>query len=597
MEKRLLDTTCISCGNCVGACPTGAITEKLPFPKPGPWASEKVESVCSFCSIGCNLSYKVFSDHTFTVQNVNGTSHNKGYLCSKGRWGYRYMLEGERLLTPSIKKKGVHAQATWGEAFDHAANRLKSIISAHGPESVAVFGSPRMTNEELYLLQKLVRTGLKTNNIGSFSNLLNGVEQDGLDDTFGITASTTTMDELRKCDVALVINADLAEENLIAELKVKAAQRRGARLVTINSSEISLNKFSDLWIDAKRGTNTVLINGISRALIEKGAVDKDFVEKRTEGFAAFKDSVAGMDINTVSSVTGVDAEKLTALFDLLTKPDLNVIVLYSIDSLWEKSKNDLKAIGNLMMLSGRIGKPGNGIIILRDFSNSQGLFDMGADPRYLPGNVPLWDTSRIKGLGEKWGVDLAGVFKPVDLKAEMEKDRIKAILIFGEDPLRETANLGLTGGAEFVLVVDTAMTATAQEAEVVLPASLPVETSGTLTSCDRRVQRSNKVFEPPQGMENWQIIAKLAERLGMAAPYKSADDISVEIGKANPAYQGLANGAFWGKDFLKEQFMTADGKGKFGDQPAGVAPISVDKKPYLYSEKYFEVKVRGKLRE
>jgi formate dehydrogenase major subunit len=597
MEKKLLDTTCISCGNCIAACPTGAITEKLPFPKPGPWASEKVESVCSFCSIGCNLSYKVFGDHVFTIQNVNGASHNKGYLCSKGRWGYRYMLEGERLLKPSIKKKGVHVKATWDEAFDYAESRLKSIISAYGPESVAVFGSPGMTNEELYLLQKFVRTGLKTNNIGSFSSLLNGMDQDALDDAFGITASTATMDELVEADVVLVINADLSEENLIAELKVKAAQKTGARLVTVNSSEIPLNKFSDLWVDSKRGTNTALIQGVSAAVIEKGTADMDFIGKRTEGFEAFKKSVASMDQRTVSTLTGVDTEKLTLLNDLLAKPDLNVIVLYSVDSLWEKSKDDLKAIGNLMMLTGRIGKPGNGIIILRDFSNSQGLFDMGADSRYLPGNVRLGDSLRIKGVGAEWGIDLTGIFTPVDLMDEMEKDRIKALIIFGEDPLRETVNLGLTGGAEFVLVVDTAMTATAMEADVALPASLPIETSGTQTTCDRRVQRTNKVYGPSAGLENRQIIAGLAGRLGMETPYESAGDISEEIGRVNPAYRGLVNGTFWGKDLFKERFMTGDGLGRFSVLEGNLAPQPAGKKPYLYSEKYFEVKIRGRLRE
>ncbi len=580
MEKELLETTCISCGNCIAACPTGAITEKLPFPKPGPWAYDTVESVCGFCSIGCNLSYKVFGDHAFTVLNVNGESHNKGYLCSKGRWGFRYMLDEGRLTKPQIKKKGAHVEATWDQAFDHAAKRLKSIVATHGPGSVAVFGSPRMTNEELFLLQKFVRAGLGTNNIGSFSNLLNGVDQDALDGMFGVTTSTTTMDELAAADVVLVINADLSEENLIAELKVKAAQKSGTRLVTVNSSEIPLNKFSDLWIDSKRGTNTALINGLCQALIEKGAVDKDYIAKRTEGFEAFKKSVANLDVNAVSATTGVDKEKVSALADLLGEPGLNVIVLYNIDSLWEKSENDLKAIGNLMMLTGRIGKAGNGIIILRDFSNSQGLFDMGADPRYLPGNVPFRDASGI-----------------TDLKGEMEKDRIKALLIFGEDPLRETANLGLTGGSEFMLVVDSVMTATAMEAEVVLPASLPVETSGTQTSCDGRVQAVNKVFEPATGLETWQIINKLAELMGMSFGYKSTAGIHAEIEEANPAYKGLAKGAFRGKDLFAKGFATADGKGRFIAVPVNVSPQSIEKKPYLYSESYFEMKVRGRLRQ
>ena len=596
MEKKLLETTCISCGNCIATCPTGAITEKLPFPKPGPWIYDQVESTCNFCSVGCNVGYKVFADHTFTVQNLNGNSHNKGYLCAKGRWGYRYMLEEDRLSKPMIRQKGSQKEASWDEAFDYAADRLKSIIKAHGPNSVGVFGSPRMTNEELYLLQKFVRTGLKTNNIGSFTNLMNGADQDALDGMFGITTSTTSMDEIARADVVVVINSDLSEDNLIAELKVKEARKTGTRLVTINSTEMPLNRLSDLWINPKRGTNTALINGISKAVIDKGADDKKFVENKTKGFAAFKKSVANMDVKAVSAATGVKAGKLTELFTLLTDKKLNVIVLYGIDSLKEKSQNDLKALGNLLMLTGRIGKAGNGIIILRDFANSQGLFDMGADSRYLPGNVATGNKAGIKNVGDGWKVDLTKLFKPVDLKAAMEKGKLKALVIFGEDPLREKAIQGLTKGVEFMLVVDTAKTATAKKAEVALPASLPIETSGTTTACDRRVQNLVKVFEPTTGMETWQIIAKLAGKLGMPGKYKTSEDVFKEIKKVNPAYKAVVTGSFWGKDLLKKQFLTVDGKGKFVAAAAGAAPEKAVKKPYLFSEKYYEDKVKERIR-
>ncbi|MCX5812267.1 MAG: molybdopterin-dependent oxidoreductase [Proteobacteria bacterium] len=597
MEKRLLQTSCISCGNCIAACPTGAITEKLPFRKPGPWDSRNVESICSFCSLGCNMSYKVFYDHCFTVANVDETSHNKGYLCSKGRFGYRYMIDKDRLLTPIIKKKGGHRNATWDEAIDYAAQRLDAIIKAYGPESVAVFGSPRMTNEELYLLQKFVRAGLKTNNIGSFTNLLNGVEQDSLDDMFGVTVSTTTMDDLHKANVVLVINADISEENLIAELKVKSAQKRGSYLVTVNSSETALNKFADLWINSKRGTNTALLNMICKALIDRGLGDIDFIESRTEGFEELKMSVSNLDMGAVSETTGVEDEKIVQLCNLLASPDKNVIVMYNIDSLWEKSCDDLKAIGNLMMLTGRIGKPGNGIVILRDYANSQGLLDMGVDAKYLPGNIRFRDTARIKKLGTKWGVDLKSVFKPVDIKADMENDKIKALIIFGEDPLNEPSNLRFTGNADFLLVVDNFVTATAMEADVVLPASVPVETSGSYTACDRMVQTFAKVFEPKTGMENWQIICKLAGKLNIPLTFGSVNDIAEQIKEDNPAYRNIAPGTSWGKALFEKKFMTGNGKGKFSAAMIEALPVNLEKKPYLFTENYYNMKIKSKLAE
>jgi len=597
MEKPLLETTCISCGNCISACPTGAIMEKLPFRKPGPWAFQDKESVCSFCSVGCALSYRVFRDGLFTVSNVNGTSHNKGYLCAKGRFGYRYMMDEKRLLRPMIRRRGEWHDATWDQALSFTAARLTAIAGSSGADSIAAFASPKLTNEELYLLQKFVRVGLKTNNIGSFSNLVNEAGRDALDSMFGLTVSTATMDDLQKADVIMVVNADPSEDNLIAELKIKAALKRGAKLVTVTSSEIPLVKFSDLWIDAKRGTNTALINGICKAILEKGWEDSSFIEKRTEGYEAFKTSMGPFDRGSVSEITGVRREKLERLFELVSNPKAKVAVVYSVDSLWEKSKNDLKAIGNLMMLSGRIGKPGNGIIILRDFANSQGLLDMGVDPAYLPGYVRPGDTARVRALEKLWGVALHDTFKkPVNLKDAMERDQIKGLIVFGEDPLFATSNLKLTGGAEFMVVVDSFMTATALEADVVLPASLPIETEGTFTACDRRVQATAKIFEPRAGMENWQILEALAERMHIALTPQGMRAVGEEIGKAVPLYGGHAAGGYWGRGLLEKTFLTPNGLGRFAVFDVDVTPHSGEKNRHLFDENYFSLNIRGKVR-
>ncbi|OPY64623.1 MAG: putative formate dehydrogenase [Syntrophorhabdaceae bacterium PtaU1.Bin034] len=595
MEKSLTETTCIACGNCIAACPTGAITEKMPFRKPGPWAFNDVESVCTFCSVGCNLSYRVFHDNLFTVANVNGTSHNKGYLCTKGRFGYRYMMDEGRALTPMIRKRGEWRDTTWDEALSYTAQRLSAILKESGPGSVAVLASPKLTNEELYALQKFARSGLRTNNIGSFSTLVNGVEQDALDAMFGATVSTATMTDLQKADLILVINADTSEHNLIAELKIKAAQKTGATLVIVSSSEIPLVKFSDLWIDAKRGTNTALISAVSKALIDKGLADRSFIEGRTEGFEAFKESVAHVDTGMAAEITGVRKDRLEALIGLLSNPDAKVMVVYSIDSVWEKSRNDLQAIGNLLMLTGRVGKPGNGLILLRDFANSQGLIDMGVDPKYLPGYVTADNGAAMARIGKLWKTDLRGVFKPVDLRDAMEKDRIKAMLIFGEDPLVATSNLKFLGGADFVAVVDSFVSATAMEADVFLPASLPIESEGSYTACDRRVQKIARVFPPRAGKENMEILNGLAEKMGIPVPGKTVKDIENEIKKANTFYRTQEEGGFWGKGFLKKTFPTSSGKGRFSVVELDVTPYSMEKKDYLVSENYFITKIRSTL--
>ena len=596
MEKPLLKTTCVSCGNCISACPTGAITEKLPFRKPGPWAFEDKQSVCSFCSVGCNLNYRVFHDGLFTVSNVNGTSHNKGYLCAKGRFGYRYMTDEKRLLKPMIRRRGEWHEATWDEALTYTAQRLGAIINSSGPQSVAALASPTLTNEDLYLLQKFVRAGLKTNNIGSFTHLEDEAGKDDLDTQFGLTVSTATMDDLSRADVIMVMNTD-PDEHLITEIKIKAALKRGARIVTVSSSEIPLVKFSELWIDSKRGSNTALVNGICKAVIEKGREKTSFIKERTEGYEAFKASVEQFDAGLVAEITGVKKEKLEALFDLLSKEGANVVVVYDIDYQWEKSKDDLTALGNLMLLSGRIGKPGNGIILLRAFANSQGLLDMGVDSRYLPGHVRNCDDKGIEALARLWGTDVRDIFKPVDLKDAMGRDRIKGLVVFGEDPLFSTSNLKLTSGVEFMVVVDCFMTETACEADVVLPASLPIETEGTFTTCDRRVQAVAKICASPTGMENRQIIKALAERMNIALGPDGTPEIDEEIRKAAPLYARVGEGGFWGEGLFEERFMTENGKARFALFQIDVTPFSGEKRCYLSAENYFDLHIRHKLSE
>ncbi len=593
MEKKLLETNCISCGNCIAACPTGAIAERLPFAKPGPWAGKKQISICHFCSVGCVLEYKVFNDDAFAAAGFAGESHNKGYLCHKGRFAYRYMLDEQRLLKPMLKGKDGLQEASWDQALAQAAKKINAISKKYGPEAVAVFGSPRLANEELYLLQKWVRAGFKTNMIGSFNNLFNGRDLDALDEMFGLTASTTTMDEFQNADIIMVMNAELTENNLVAELKIKEAMKKGARLVTVGSSENALSKIADLWLDPKRGTNTALLAGIANTLIKNEKIDREFISRRTENFPQYQASIAKLDRKKAIETTGVQAEKFDRIVAMLSGAP-NLIVVYGVDQCLEKSRDDVKALGNLLLQLGKSGQPGNGLILVSEFANYQGLLDMGADPRYLPGAVRFGDPT-ISRFRKMWDVDLEPIFKPVDLAEKFAKGKIKALLVFGENPLAVAATGKWLAAVEFKLVVDFFLTASAAEANVVLPSSTPLESDGTYTACDRRVQRSLAIFPPKGGMANWEIICRLAEKTAHPLPYKNTDDIFKEIRKDNPFYQDAEMGGFWGKNLFGEKFHTANGKGKFLPLTIEIATCNREKQPLLASENYIQAKIKNKL--
>jgi formate dehydrogenase major subunit len=593
MEKKLLETNCISCGNCIAACPTGAIAEKLPFAKPGPWAGSKHVSICHFCSIGCVLQYKVFNPDAYSVTAFSGESHNRGYLCPKGRFGYRYMLDEQRLHAPRLKGKGGMKETSWEKALEKASRTLAAIRKKHGPGAVAVFASPRMSNEELYLLQKWARTGLGTNQVGSFSNLLGAGGLDALDDMLGLTVSTTTMDELQNADVIMVLNAELSEENLVAELKIKEAMKKGARLVTVNSSESALSKIADLWLDPKRGTNTALLAGIANALIDGGKADRDFIEQRTEDFEAYRSSISRMDKKMTTALTGMDEAKFDRIVSLLSGA-ANLVVVYGMDQRFEKSPDDLKALGNLLLLLGKTGRAGSGLILVRDYANSQGLLDMGVDPRYLPGYARA-NGAAASRIGEIWGCDLDGIFKPVDIRERLAQGKIKAALIFGEDPLASGEAADLLAAVEFKLVADFFMTATAAEADVILPMSTPLECTGTYTACDRRVQRSTAILPPRAGMTNLEIIGKLSEMTGGTLSPAASAEIFEEIGQVNLFFKGAEPGGFWGTNLFQDSFHTPDGKAKFLPVTVSTGTCDAKKQPLLSSENYVQLKIKSKL--
>lgn len=606
----LQETTCVSCGNCVDSCPTGAIITSLPFfSKIIPVATEKIRTTCHECSVGCRMDIEVAAPDLFWVSSheceglvsENG-SVNRGFLCVKGRYNIEYMMDPGSVFRPMVKAGGKLKEASWDDALKSAFDNLSAIASKHGPESVAVFGAPYRTNEELYLLQKFARLSLGTNNIGSFSSLFANGNAGALDESLGVTASTAALSDLENADVILLVNSDVDEDNFIAGMLARWAVKKGGRLITLESTAMPIDRWAEMRLDARRGTGAALLAGISHCVLRNEKEDSRFLKDRTSGFDGWKKTVAQYTPEKVSGITGVSADNILRAAELIGDRNAKVVAVYGMDSTAELSAGDLGCLVNLLLLTGKISGDGNGLILLEDAGNAQGARDMGLSAGYVPGYLKAGDAETIDRLSKTWGrkVAVKGALTGKELLEGLRGGKIKGLFIFGEDPFVDPDCRELLEKAEFIAAADTRMNMTLSRADVVLPLCTMVETEGTITSAERRIQKIAKVFEPRCVKEGWQVLSDLLtigsgikpgdSALGVwkeireiAAPLSGIDVNAVD---EKPVYWSF-NGSGGGGGLFGGTFQAADGKAVFlpFDLEAG---IEAHKYPYLIYQQAYE---------
>lgn len=558
MEKPLLETNCVSCGNCIDVCPTGALVEKMPFRRSGPWKMDTTHSVCNYCSVGCNITINHKTPDLFFVTGAPPDAEpNHGELCVKGRFGYEHYLDGSRLTKPMIKKDDHLVEVSWDEAFSAIKEGFHKFFEDQKRDQTLIAASPKLSNEELYLAGLLGRKVIETNNLVSFHHLVNEADYHALDDMVGATIASTNYEEIRNADLYLFLNDNPTRENPVLGWQVKRRMKHGTNAIVINSGEIDLTHYASIWADPRRGTATVLLNAIMAELIKNGYINEAFITERTANFEQIKAEIIKHDIEETASVTGVTPDKIKEIAKLLSDPSKKIVAFYNLDSRIDRAPNDLKALTTLMLLLGKIGVDGSGIALTSSECNHCGMQLAGFDNRLLPGGGSIKDSDALKNIGAVWQCDLNNTIEQsgVNLQRKIRNNDIRAAIILGENPAKDSQFNHFINHLDFLVVADMFKTETVQMADVFLPLSSYLENYGHLTNWSGMKQLTKPIGEPANGMHNTDIFKTLIELFGHSVSFNSFDEL---VGEIN--YLHEKNGI---SIPLDSSFLTPDGKAHF----------------------------------
>ncbi len=576
-SKELLESRCVSCGECAVRCPVGALR-----PKETPVPSREVKTICPYCGVGCGIYLGVRGERVVSSRGDTENPVNRGRLCVKGRFGHEFINHPERLTSPLIKKNGDFVEATWDDALKLVSDKF----SQYRGDQFAALSSAKCTNEDNYIVQKFTRAVMGTNNIDHCARLCHAPSVAGLAQSFGSGAMTNSINEIKDARCIFAIGTNTNSAHPVIGMEVKNAVRKGAKLIVANPREIDLCEFADIFLQHRPGTDVALLMGMMRVIIDEKLMDRDFIERRCENFEAFKESVAHFDLDFTHKLTGVPVERIAeaAVIYATNKPGM---LLYAMGITQHTHGTDnVLATSNIALLTGNVSKPSTGVNPLRGQNNVQGACDLGALPNVYPGyqkvNVP-----EIKAKFEKaWKCTLSGTpgLTHIEIFDAIVDGKIKALYQVGENPALSEANANHVYKAlerlDFFVAQDIFLTETAKYADVVLPAASFAEKDGTFTNTERRVQRVRKVIKPvPESRADWQITCDIAKTIGNDGfDFNHPSEIMEEIAFLTPSYGGISyerledGGLQWpcpnddseGTPILhSESFATPTGKGKF----------------------------------
>ncbi|HEY5619408.1 MAG TPA: formate dehydrogenase subunit alpha [Vicinamibacterales bacterium] len=514
----LRDSSCVACGACVDTCPTGALEDRSVSLLAGP--SEWTRTTCPYCGVGCELNVGTRDGRIVSVKPVLEAPVSKGHLCVKGRYAFDFVSATDRVTEPMIREGSEWRHVSWNQARAFVADRIRSLIQRHGPDSVAILGSARATNEDNYVAQKFARVAVGTNNVDCCARVCHAPSAAALKRGFGVGLSTNSFDDIEAARAILVCGANPTENHPIVGARIKQAALHGACLVVIDPRRIELAHYADCHLAVRPGTNIAALNAMAHTILTDGTYDRRFVEGRVSGFDEFARDVERWPPERAAQVCGVEADmiRLAARLYASHAPAMSVHGLGLTEHV--QGTDGVTALINLALLTGNVGRPGSGVNPLRGQNNVQGAAHMGCDPAVLTGATPL-DQGR-DAFEHQWGVPLPATrglhaLQMVDAAVD---GRVKALWSIGYDVLLTHPNASETARAlralDVVVVQDMFLTETAREfGSVFLPACSSFEKDGTFMNAERRIQRVRAALRPiGSSKADWQILCEVARTMG-----------------------------------------------------------------------------------
>ena len=552
-DMLFLDSECVSCGSCVQACPTASLIENSIIENGQP--EHSVITTCAYCGVGCTFKAEMQGNEVVRMMPYKDGQANHGHSCVKGRFAWGYTTHPDRMLSPMIRKKITDPwqEVSWEEAIGYAASEFKRIQEQHGRDAIGGITSSRCTNEETFLVQKMVRAAFGNNNVDTCARVCHSPTGYGLKTTFGTSAGTQDFDSVEAADVIVVIGANPTDAHPVFASQMKRRLREGARLIVIDPRRIGLVKSphieADYHLPLRPGTNVAIINAMAHVVVTEGLVDEAFVAERcdADSFVRWREFAADPKNapEATEAVSGVPAELVRKAARLYATGG-NAAIYYGL-GVTEHSQGSTMVMGmaNLAMACGNLGKPGVGVNPLRGQNNVQGSCDMGSFPHEFAGYRHVSDDAVRATFEEAWSVGLQGepgLRIPNMLDAAID-GTFKGLYIQGEDIAQSDPNTrhvaeGLAS-MECIVIQDLFLNETASYAHVFLPGSTFLEKDGTFTNAERRLGRVRKVVPPKAGMADWEITCALSNALGYPMNYKHPSEIMEEIARLTPTFAGV----------------------------------------------------------